>query len=276
MHTPRSIPSLLASCVLCATLMLAGCKPKPTPPSDATPTANGPATSASGPAADSSRVAVSGPTGSIAGTVSLSGKPPAKIEIDTSMDPACGLGHGPLSTEQYAVTNGKLGNVFVYVKSGPEAAMHAAPTSSASVVLNQSGCRYIPHVLGVIAGGSVEFRNSDPTMHNVHTMPTGGGNKVIDISMGPRGAAQTKRMDSPELMIPVRCNNHPWMNAFLNVAPTPFFEVTGPDGKFNLKGLPPGQYVLGAVQEKLGEKTIDVTVSPDKSAKADFNFAIAH
>ncbi len=274
MHTPRSIQPLLAVTTLCATLMVAGCKP--TPPKDATPASNSSAASGSGTAADSSRVAVSGPTGSIAGTVSLSGKPPAKIEIDTSMDPACGFGHTPLATEQYAVTNGKLANVFVYVKSGPDAAMHAAPTSSAPAVLDQAGCRYIPHVLGMIAGGSVEFRNSDPTMHNVHTMPTSGGNKAIDLSMGPRGAAVTKRMDRPESMVPVRCNNHPWMNAFLNVAPTPFFEVTGPDGKFNLKGLPPGQYVLGAVQEKLGEKDLNVTVSADKPAKADFNFAMAH
>jgi plastocyanin len=280
MHTPRFLTPILTASTVCAALMVAGCTPKSAPPADATSTssATSGATSAAvpSPAADAGRVAVSGPTGSIAGTISLTGKPPAKIEIDTSMDPACGLSHSPLSTEQYAVSNGKLGNVFVYVKSGPAAAMHAAPVSSAPVVLDQSGCRYTPHVIGVIAGGAVEFRNSDPTMHNVHTLPTNPGNQAIDISMGPRGAAQTKRMDAPEMMIPVRCNNHPWMNAFLNVAPTPFFQVTGPDGKFDLKGLPPGQYVLGAVQEKLGEKTIDVTVAADASAKADFNFAMAH
>ena len=192
------------------------------------------------------------------------------------MDPACGMGHGPLYTEQYAVENGKLANVFLYVKSGPEAAMHAAPTASAPAVLDQSGCRYVPHVLGVMQGGSVEFRNSDPTMHNVHTMPSTVGNQAIDITMGPRGAAQTKQMGKAENLIPVRCNNHPWMNAFIDVSPTPFFAVTGPDGKFDLKGLPPGDYVLEAVQEKLGEKTINVTVSAGKAAKANLTYAIGH
>lgn len=270
-RTPTLSPLVTAAVV--ATLMLSGCKPStPAPPSDH----GAPAAANAGSAAqsESPRTAVSGPTGSIVGAVTLSGKPPAKIEIDTSMDPACGIGHAPLSTEQYVVNNGKLANVFVYVKSGPDVAMHAAPASSAPAVLDQAGCRYLPHVLGVIEGGSVEFRNSDPTMHNVHTMPASAGNTAIDISMGPRGAAQTKRMDQPELMIPVRCNNHPWMNAFINVAPTPFFAVTGPDGRFDLKGLPPGQYVLGAVQEKLGEKTLNITVAADKPAQADFNFAL--
>jgi hypothetical protein len=75
-------------------------------------------------------------------------------------------------------------------------------------------------------------------------------------------------------MMPVRCNNHPWMNAFINVSATPWFAVTGADGKFALKGMPAGEYTIGAVQEKMGEQTMTVTVAPKGEAKADFTFAI--
>ena len=75
-------------------------------------------------------------------------------------------------------------------------------------------------------------------------------------------------------MMPVRCNNHPWMNAFINVSQTPFFAVTDASGKFSLAGLPPGEYVIGAVQEKMGEKTIPVTVGAGGVGKADFSFSV--
>ena len=153
--------------------------------------------------------------------------------------------------------------------------MQAGPISTAPVILDQKGCQYVPHVIAVMAGGSVEFHNSDPTMHNIHTMPAQVGNESIDISQGPRGAAVTKQFAKPELMMPVRCNNHPWMNAFLNVSATPFFAVTDADGKFSIAGLPAGEYVLGAVQEKMGEQTLNLTVKPHETSKGDFAFAAA-
>jgi plastocyanin len=213
--------------------------------------------------------------GVLSGAVDFKGKAPAPIKIDTTMDPACEISSPkPVFTEQYAVANGKLGNVFVYVKSGPPAAMQAGPISTQPVVLDQKGCQYIPHVIAVMQGGSVEFRNSDLTMHNVHTMPTVVGNESIDVSEGPKGQPVTKQFAWPELMIPVRCNNHPWMNAFINVSQTPFFAVTDATGKFSITGLPAGEYTLGAVHEKLGEKDIQVTVPAKGTARADFSFAM--
>jgi plastocyanin len=210
----------------------------------------------------------------ITGTVDFTGKAPAKVLIDTSMDPACAMGtnSGPVYTEQYVVNQGHLANVFVYVKSGPAAAMQSG-VIAAPVTLDQKGCQYIPHVIGVVQGGSVAFLNSDVTMHNIHTMPTVVGNQTIDISQGPRGTPVTKQFMKPELMMPVRCNNHPWMNAFINVAPTPFFAVSDAQGHFTITGLPAGNYVLGAVHEKLGEKDIPVTVPATGEAKANFTFA---
>jgi plastocyanin len=216
-----------------------------------------------------------GPTGNVSGTVSFAGTPPKFPAIDTAMDPACSLGKATstLPVEQIQVTKGKLANVFVFVKSGPPAAMQAGPTSSQPVVMDQQGCRYVPHVIGVLAGGYVEFRNSDPTMHNIHTMPTDVGNETIDVSMGPRGQAMTKQFAKPELMIPVRCNNHPWMNAFINVSATPFFSVSDANGHFDLHGLPTGEYTLGAVQEKLGEQDLHVTVQANGTATAGISFS---
>jgi plastocyanin len=216
--------------------------------------------------------------GSVGGFVNFTGKAPAPVRIDTSMDPACSLGStGQVFSEQFAVNSGKLANVFVYVKSGPPAAMARASNALTGgrdipVVLDQVGCRYAPHVVGVVKGGFVEFRNSDLTMHNIHTMPRASGNNPVDVSQGPHGAPETKQFNAPELMIPVRCNNHPWMSAFINVAPTAFFAVTDKSGHFNLFNLPAGTYTIGAVQEKLGEQTLTVTVTPNRTAKADFSF----
>ncbi len=118
-------------------------------------------------------------------------------------------------------------------------------------------------MIAVMRGGSVEFRNSDVTMHNIHTMPVVMGNETIDVSQGPKGAPQVKPFLQPEVMMPVRCNNHPWMNAFINVSATPFFAVTDASGKFEIKGLPAGTYTLAVVHEKMGEQTIDGDGGPE-------------
>jgi hypothetical protein len=211
--------------------------------------------------------------GAISGTILFKGKVPTTT-IDTSMDPACSLGGKPtLPTEQYVVKDGKLANVFIYLKSGPQDAMRAGSVSAQPVVMDQIHCQYVPHVIAVPAGGYVEFRNSDPTMHNIHTNPTVVGNETIDISEGPRAQPKMKQFVKPEVMIPVRCNNHPWMNAFINVSATRFFDVSDDDGHFDLRGLPPGDYVIAAVHEKMGEKTMHVKVVPNQPTSVEFSFA---
>jgi plastocyanin len=250
---------------------LAGCKP-----SNAVKQAQnlGSAAKEQGPAAAAPTSPLDPATlGTVSGTVRYAGKPPERVKIDMSQDPACSVTASDNYTEQYVVKDGKLANVYVYVKSGPAAATSGPMPIPAPVVLDQVGCKYLPHVIAVQQGGSVEFRNSDSTMHNVHTMPTTAGNESIDVSEGPRGAPQTKQFKLPELMIPVRCNNHPWMNAFINVSATPFFAVSDADGHFSIKGLPAGDYVLAAVHEKMGEQEIHITVKPQGTVKADYSFS---
>jgi plastocyanin len=252
--------------VAVAVLSVAGCKAKPPAAGDNQPV----------PATVEQPAAAPDPTtvGSVSGVVRFAGKPPAPVKIDMSMDPACEMSAADNFSEQFAVHNGDLANVFVYVKDGPRAAFLMPPFFGPAAVMDQKGCRYTPHVIALRKGGSVEFRNSDITMHNIHTMPTAVGSESIDISQGPKGAPQTKQFNQVETMIPVRCNNHPWMNAFINVSETPFFAVTGEDGTFSLKGLPSGEYTIAAVQEKLGEQTMKVTVKPLGTAEAKFTFAM--
>jgi plastocyanin len=187
-----------------------------------------------------------------------------------SADPACAMSATPNTTEQLVVADHHLANVYVYIKSGLPAS--TAPANTPPVVLDQKGCRYIPHVIALQQGGSIEFKNSDPTMHNIHTTPD-NGSQPIDISETPMGTPETRTFTAAQTMLPVRCNNHPWMQAFINVAANPYFAVTGPDGSFTLPNLPPGTYTLAAVQEKLGEQDIQVTVAPKSTSKTEFSFS---
>jgi plastocyanin len=248
--------------LLIAALTFSGCKHAPAPTQSPTE----PIASHSAPAVDPATA------GSISGVVHFDGKSPTRIAIDMSADPACALATEPNLTEQYIVTNHNLANVYVYIKSGiPDA---AAPAGTPPVVLDQKACRYSPHVVALQQGGTVQFRNSDPTMHNVHTMPTQVGNDSVDLSETAMGQPQTEKFNAPETMLPVRCNNHPWMSAFLNIAPNRYFAVTGTDGTFNLPNLPPGTYTLAAIHEKLGEQDIQVTVPAKSTAMASFTFAV--
>jgi plastocyanin len=152
--------------------------------------------------------------------------------------------------------------------------VYAAPTTP--VDIDQKGCRYIPHVVGVMVGQPVRFTNSDPTMHNIHMVPTVQGNPVVDISQAPAGGTNgpqdERTFAKAELMIPVRCNNHPWMQAFINVSANPFYAVTDVSGRYMIKGLPPGTYTVVADQEQMGQQTATVTVPAQGTVTQDFTY----
>ncbi|MFY9938801.1 MAG: carboxypeptidase regulatory-like domain-containing protein [Silvibacterium sp.] len=210
--------------------------------------------------------------GTVSGAIHFAGQAPKRVPIDMAQDPVCSLADANYS-EQYVVQNGALENVFVYVKDGLGNKLYSP--SADPVVIDQKGCRFTPHVVGVMAGQPVKFTNSDSTMHNVHMTPQSSTNQSVDISQPPNGSGETRTLPTPELMIPVRCNNHPWMEAFINVAANPFFAVSGADGHFTINGLPPGKYTIVAVHEKLGQKTATVTVTSKQTATQDFTYEAA-
>jgi plastocyanin len=211
--------------------------------------------------------------GTVQGTIHYTKAAPKPVEIDMSQDPACTL--GPTNYSEGAVVNkGGFTNVFIYVKDGLGNKIYAAP--SQPVTIDQKGCRYVPHVVGVMVGQPVQFTNSDPTMHNIHMMPTVQGNQAVDLSQPPsngqNGAHDQATFGKPELMMPVRCNNHPWMQAFINVAPNPFYAVSDATGNYVIHGLPPGTYTIVADQETLGQQTATVTVSAKGTVTQDFSY----
>lgn len=203
--------------------------------------------------------------GSVSGVVKFNGPVAKPVQIDMAQDPACGT--QPAYAEALVVNDGNLQNVFVYVKSGLNGGFGQRDEP---VVIEQQGCRYHPHVLGAVVGQTVKIVNADDTTHNIH--PTPAHNKQWNESQLPKAEPIEKRFTQPEIMIPIKCNQHPWMKMYLNVVDSPFFAVSGADGKFEIKGLPPGEYTLAAVHEKLGEKDLKITVGPKESKTADFSF----
>ncbi len=202
---------------------------------------------------------------SVSGTVNFDGSAPKMSKIDMSQDPAC---KGANEAETVVVNGGKLANVFVYVKDGLGNRTFDVPKEAA--VIDQKGCRYHPHVLGVMADQNIQIKNDDMTTHNIH--PTPADNREWNESQPPQSAPLEKNFAREEIMLPVKCNQHPWMKMYVNVVKSPFYAVTDSNGKYEIKGLPPGDYTLAFVQEKLGEQDQKVTLAAKDSKTVDASF----
>jgi plastocyanin len=220
----------------------------------------------------------SGATGTVSGVISFNGTPPAPKKIDTSADPVCGQKNPNLATDDTVVTDGKLANVFVYIKEGTveggkKVGDYTWSTPNTAAQLDQNGCHYAPHVMGVQVNQKLSITNSDATQHNIH--PTPKLNPEWNQTQANGAAPIEKTFGRPEVLIPVKCNQHPWMKAYIGVMKTPFFAVSAKDGAFEIKGVPPGKYTVVAWREGGAngtEKTLEVTVPANGAAKADFAF----
>jgi plastocyanin len=206
--------------------------------------------------------------GTITGTVTLAGKPPAPQPVNTSADPNC---MAPITTEDVVVGKGStLQNVFVYVKDG--LGTLAFPVPATPAVLSQDGCMYRPRVLGMQVGQTLELLNGDDTLHNVHAVPM--KNAEFNLGQPFKGFKHTRIFSTHEVLVPFKCDVHRWMVAYVGVVEHPFFAVTGTSGTFELKGLPPGTYTIEAVHEKLGTQTRTVTLEPKGAQDVAFSFKI--
>jgi plastocyanin len=238
-------------------VLLAGCGKKEA--TEEQPAAPSPGAAPAATPIDPATVAI------VIGTVKFDGAAPKPAKIDMSQDSNC---QGVNTAENVVVSDGHLENVFVYVKEGLGTRTFDVPKDT--VTLSQSGCKYHPHVIGVMTGQTIKIVNGDPTTHNIH--PTPKDNREWNESQAPQAAPLEKTFAREEIMLPVKCNQHPWMRMFVNVVKSPFYAVTGPDGKFELKGLPPGDYTIAFVHEKLGEQDQKVTLAAKDSKTVDATF----
>ncbi len=209
--------------------------------------------------------------GEVKGVVSLEGTAPANEAIRMNADPVClKAASGPQTAETIIANDGKLANVFVYVKDGLGNYVYDTPTTPA--VLDQKGCRYTPHVFAVRVNQPVEIVNSDPTLHNIHATPK--ANQEFNNGQPIQGMKMTHTFKAKEVMVPFKCDVHGWMNAYVAVMDHPYFAVTGADGTFSLASLPPGTYTIEAWHEKLGTATQSVTVGAKETKEVSVSFKI--
>lgn len=207
-------------------------------------------------------------TASIMGVVNFTGSAPANPAIDMAEEAECAAKYADGPTDPVVlVAGGKLANVFVRVTSGLPAGPYPAPSSAS--VIDQDGCLYTPRVVGVMVDQDLEIRNSDPLLHNIKAVPT--ANRGFNISQ-PRVMSSTRSFNTPEVMVPLECSVHGWMQAYVGVVEHPYFAVSAADGSFAISGLPAGTYTLEAWHETLGTQTAEVTVEDGGSASAEFSF----
>jgi hypothetical protein len=234
---------------------------------EAAPAPSTAAAPAAPPAAPAAAPASGGAT--VTGKIAFSGTAPAKETIKMDADAFCKAAHSsPVYTQEVEVnSNGTLKDVFVYVKEGVTGS-YPAPTTP--VVLDQHGCQYTPHIFGIQAGQPLKILNSDGTLHNIHALPK--INAEFNIGQPFKGMETIKKFDKPEVPLRFKCDVHKWMGAYAGVLTHPFFAVSGDQGTFEIKNLPPGTYVIEAWQEKYGPQTQTVTISGSESKTVDFSF----
>lgn len=246
--------------VCTAVLALTGCNSKQPPENT---TAAAPSQTTEKPAEETLPDAAT-----ITGKVLFEGTAPQPEEI--TLDEACQAAHNYQKKyrEDFLVNENKtLRNCFVYVKSGIDKTF--TPPSK-PFLLDQKGCDYIPRVFGVIAGQKIQVRNSDPILHNVRS--SARTNQVFNLMQPKQGQIDEKVFDKPEVMVQFKCDVHPWMSSWCGVLPHPYFAVTGEDGTFTIKNLPPGTYTLEAWHEILGRKTAEVTVAANDTEEINFQY----
>ena len=210
---------------------------------------------------------------SITGTVTFTGTAPTIRPLAMDADPACAKKHsGPVANDMLVLGKGNtLGHILGSGTQGlPAGKTYPAP--KAPVVLDQNGCQYKPHVMGIMVGQPYKILNSDGILHNIHTLPT--INRAFNRAMPATVKEATTSFDKEEPIFHIKCDVHPWMSAYIGVFTHPFFSVSGTDGKYTISGLDPGTYTITAWHERLGTQTATVTVGGSDTKTQDFKFTV--
>ncbi len=209
-------------------------------------------------------------TGTISGMVMFTGTAPANPAIDMREEPHCAAMYGGQPTDPVVVVkDGHLANVFVRVTGGLPAGPYPRPAAAPKV--DQVGCLYHPRVLGVMTGQALTIANSDSLLHNIKAVPT--TNRGFNVSQPRAGMTREHVFNQAEIMVPLECNVHGWMKAYVGVVDHPYFAVSSESGTFSIGGLPPGTYQLEAWHERFGTKTGEVTIGADGKGTVSFTYA---
>jgi hypothetical protein len=215
------------------------------------------------------RYKVTGEEGTVAGKVVFEGTPPTPVRIDMTADAKCMSAPGEKTMDVVQITGGRLANVFVYLKGGA-ADKNSFETPSEPAVLDQVGCKYHPRTLGIQVNQKFSVKNSDATTHNVHPSPR--VNEEWNQSQ-PQGAPPIEKVfKRKEVLIPIKCNQHPWMKANVAVMEHPLYAVSAADGTYTIKNVPPGSYTVVFWHETLGEQTAQMTVAAKESKTQDITY----
>jgi carboxypeptidase family protein len=211
-----------------------------------------------------------GGEGAITGKVSFAGKLPQRKLIDTSADPVCQDANPELFTEDVIITAGKLANVFIYAQSGDSLEWYAFEAPTSDVLLAHRACAFVPHVLGMQASQTLKIANEDATTHNTHFIPK--NNSEWNQSQPPNSTPLEKKFATPEVLIPLKDNQHPWERAYVAILSHPFFAVSARNGSYQISGLPPGQYTVVAWHERFGEQRAEISIGVSERKVLDFAF----
>jgi hypothetical protein len=197
--------------------------------------------------------------------------PPPRPLVGFNMTAECVKLHGgPIYDESMVVArDGALANVVVSVSDGLSGWLREEYPPPPPAILDQKGCVFLPHVVPVMVGQQLSLRNSDPFLHNVHVLAV--NNPAANVGQPSTSESQTLPFEAPEVFR-VRCDVHPWMEAWVRVVDNPFFAVTDRDGRFTIRGLPPGTYTLKAWHEQLGVREQQIVIAPGEGTAADFTF----
>jgi hypothetical protein len=249
---------------LCAALLVtafvAGCGGGNSDEVPPAPTGGG---ATAGPAVDTSKF-----TATVTGKIGFEGTPPPNDKIQMSSDPYCNMHAADYPTaETVKVSDGGLENAIVFVSSGVTGSFG---TPSTPVEINQENCHYIPHVFTMMTNQPLKVKNSDMTLHNIHAWAE--KNPQFNVGQPVKGMVNETKFGTPEVPLPIRCDVHKWMGAFVGVFNHPFHTVSKPGGTFELK-LPPGNYEVTAWHEKFGKKTMMVQVADNDKKEVNFSFS---
>ena len=209
--------------------------------------------------------------GVLRGRVLYRGAKPTPVKISMNAEEWCEQAHQDGSVYEQPIFTGHDGgltNAFVYIRTGLEGKAFEPPATP--VRIDQHGCMFMPRVIGMRAGQTLAVTNSDQVSHNIHPLPR--NNFEWNQQQSPGAPDLARKFARPEIMIPVKCNVHAWMHAYIGVVEHPYFAVTAPDGAFEWTNVPPGDYEIAVWHEKLGTQEQKAHVDASGRATVEFEY----